>query len=122
MGFTTGDVAIGVTHKFDGGWGVSPMVTSMKSTHGSPPFKHSVGRLYIAHLFYKSFIELTWERTRRMLITEAHSYKFRNLILEVWNLSATRQPDMFGGNELKETVNLYMICTAKEKDMQRYTS
>ena len=27
--------------------GISPMITSMKSTHGSVPFKHSVVRLYI---------------------------------------------------------------------------
>ena len=32
--------------------GISPMVTSMKSTHGSVPFRHSVVRLYIAALCY----------------------------------------------------------------------
>ena len=26
--------------------GISPMITSMKSTHGSVPFRHSVVRLY----------------------------------------------------------------------------
>ena len=30
--------------------GISPMITSMKSTHESVPFKHSVGRLYIGTL------------------------------------------------------------------------
>ena len=33
--------------------GISPMVTSMKSTHGSAPFKHSVVRLYISALHYR---------------------------------------------------------------------
>ena len=33
------------------GRGISPMVTSMKSTPGSVPFKHSVVRLYIAALW-----------------------------------------------------------------------
>ena len=31
---------------------ISPMVTSMKSTHGSVPFKNSVVRLYIAALCF----------------------------------------------------------------------
>ena len=30
--------------------GISPMITSTKSTHESVPFKHSVARLYIAPL------------------------------------------------------------------------
>ena len=30
--------------------GISPMITSTKSTHESVPFKHSVARLYIACL------------------------------------------------------------------------
>ena len=30
--------------------GISPMITSTKSTHESVPFKHSVARLYIARL------------------------------------------------------------------------
>ena len=44
--------------------GTSPMVTSMKSTPGSVPFKHSVSRLYIASLGYlNTLIEITRGRT-----------------------------------------------------------
>ena len=32
-------------------FGISPMITSTKSTHESGPFKHSVVRLYIAALW-----------------------------------------------------------------------
>ena len=33
--------------------GISPMTTSMKSTHERDPFKDSAARLYIASLCYK---------------------------------------------------------------------
>ena len=46
-----------------GGTSISPMITSMKLTHKSVPFKHSVARLYIAafslHAKY-SYAVLTW--------------------------------------------------------------
>ena len=41
--FTMGDLALLTTFA-----GISPMVISMKLTHESVPFKHSVVRLYIA--------------------------------------------------------------------------
>ena len=44
-------------------WGnnsISPMITSMKSTHGSVPFKHNVVRLYIAALLNMVQAVLTW--------------------------------------------------------------